>query len=189
MLLGNATSGVSLGLSNIIDALTTQRAQVETMLALGATRWEATQAHVHRAIITAMTPVLNQMSVVGVVSIPGMMTGQILGGQAPMQAARYQVPCLRPCHAATSRHLEVHLAGSKSQLMWSCHPPRETATSDGWINFNAASCADVRRHPCTQTPFIPHRFRGGCRVISYFCTNTACVRVLRSGDQPIYCTT
>lgn len=91
MLLGNATSGVSLGLTNIIEALTTQRAQVETMLALGATRWEATKTHVHRAIITAMTPVLNQMSVVGVVSIPGMMTGQILGGQAPLQAARYQV--------------------------------------------------------------------------------------------------
>jgi putative ABC transport system permease protein len=91
MLLGNATSGVSLGLTNIIDALTTQQQQVETMLALGATRWEATKAHVHKAIITAMTPILNQMSVVGVVSIPGMMTGQILGGQAPLQAARYQV--------------------------------------------------------------------------------------------------
>jgi len=38
-----------------------------------------------------MTPVLNQMNVVGIVSIPGMMTGQILGGTDPSQAARYQM--------------------------------------------------------------------------------------------------
>eukprot|EP00192_Tetraselmis_astigmatica_P006444 CAMPEP_0117683358 /NCGR_PEP_ID=MMETSP0804-20121206/20342_1 /TAXON_ID=1074897 /ORGANISM="Tetraselmis astigmatica, Strain CCMP880" /LENGTH=447 /DNA_ID=CAMNT_0005493915 /DNA_START=213 /DNA_END=1556 /DNA_ORIENTATION=+ len=91
MLLGNATNGVSLGLSTIINSLTQQTRQVEVMLALGATRWEATKHFVHHAIITAMTPTLNQMSVVGVVSIPGMMTGQILGGQSPLQAARYQI--------------------------------------------------------------------------------------------------
>mmetsp|Transcript_19885 Transcript_19885/g.50038 ORF Transcript_19885/g.50038 Transcript_19885/m.50038 type:complete len:460 (+) Transcript_19885:270-1649(+) len=132
MLLGNATSGVSLGLSNIIDALTTQRAQVETMLALGATRWEATQAHVHRAIITAMTPVLNQMSVVGVVSIPGMMTGQILGGQAPMQAARYQIVIMFAVLASTTIGCVGAVLLATSQLVDTAHrfrPDRISARS------------------------------------------------------------
>lgn len=62
--------------------------RIERLLALGATRWEATSELLVRATKTAMTPLLNQMSVVGLVSIPGMMTGQILAGSDPSQAAR-----------------------------------------------------------------------------------------------------
>lgn len=52
---------------------------------MGATRMEATRETLQRCLILALTPVLNQMSVMGVVSIPGMMTGQILGGTDPSQ--------------------------------------------------------------------------------------------------------
>lgn len=52
---------------------------------MGATRAEATRESVQRCLILALTPVLNQMSVMGIVSIPGMMTGQILGGTDPSQ--------------------------------------------------------------------------------------------------------
>lgn len=52
--------------------------RVEIMLALGATRMEAARSVLQRALLVALTPVLNQLSVVGIVSIPGMMTGQIL---------------------------------------------------------------------------------------------------------------
>lgn len=52
---------------------------------MGATRWEATREIIQRSVRVAMTPVLNQMNVVGIVSIPGMMTGQILGGTDPSQ--------------------------------------------------------------------------------------------------------
>jgi len=38
-----------------------------------------------------MTPIINQMTVVGVVSLPGMMTGQVLAGQSPLEAVRYQI--------------------------------------------------------------------------------------------------
>jgi putative ABC transport system permease protein len=58
------------------------------LLALGASRLEATQALVQRAVRVAMTPLLNQMSVMGLVSIPGMMTGQIMAGSDPATAAR-----------------------------------------------------------------------------------------------------
>ena len=52
--------------------------RVEIMLALGATRMEAARSVLQRSLLVALTPVLNQLSVVGIVSIPGMMTGQIL---------------------------------------------------------------------------------------------------------------
>ena len=57
--------------------------RVEYLLSLGATRWEATKALMQRCVRTALTPIVNQLNVVGIVSIPGMMTGQILGGSDP----------------------------------------------------------------------------------------------------------
>jgi len=91
MILGNALSGVSLGLDQALSTLKQHRHTVEALLALGATRREATRDIAREAIRTGMTPILNAMSAVGLVSIPGMMTGQILGGTEPMQAARYQL--------------------------------------------------------------------------------------------------
>ncbi|KAK9810214.1 hypothetical protein WJX72_006730 [[Myrmecia] bisecta] len=91
MLLGNCISGVSVGLSTVLEELTTGKDRVELLLAFGASRWEATKQLVQRAVKLACTPILNQMNVVGIVSIPGMMTGQILAGSDPSQAARYQM--------------------------------------------------------------------------------------------------
>ncbi|GAB4820660.1 hypothetical protein N2152v2_007706 [Parachlorella kessleri] len=91
MLLGNACSGIAVGLSTVLEELSTGRDKVESLLAMGATRLEATRELIQRSTRVALTPILNQMNVVGVVSIPGMMTGQILGGSDPATAARYQI--------------------------------------------------------------------------------------------------
>lgn len=91
MMLGNACSGVAVGLSAVLDELSTGKNKVELLMSLGASRMEATRAARQRAIKTALTPLVNQMNVVGIVSIPGMMTGQILGGSDPSVAARYQI--------------------------------------------------------------------------------------------------
>ncbi|GIL52589.1 hypothetical protein Vafri_8411 [Volvox africanus] len=101
MLLGNATSAVSVGLSTVLEDLASNRAVIEHLLALGANRFEATDEAVRRALKVSMTPLLNQMSVMGVVSIPGMMTGQILAGGNPTQAARYQMVIIFIVVAAT----------------------------------------------------------------------------------------
>jgi putative ABC transport system permease protein len=58
---------------------------------MGATRWEAFRPAAQSAVRAGMTPVINAMSVVGIVSLPGMMTGQVLAGQAPEAAIRYQI--------------------------------------------------------------------------------------------------
>ncbi len=91
MVLGNALTGVALGLDKVLEGLDAGAAQVEALLALGATRQEATRDVVAEAVRTGMVPILNTMSAVGLVTIPGMMTGQILGGTPPLQAALYQL--------------------------------------------------------------------------------------------------
>lgn len=91
MLLGNSCSTVSVGLSSILNEFASHKDSIELLLSFGATRMEATRDVLHRSIQLAMTPLLNSMSVVGIVSIPGMMTGQILGGSDPSIAARYQI--------------------------------------------------------------------------------------------------
>lgn len=91
MILGNTLTGVSLGIERMTQELTTGRDRVEMALALGATRWEAAQGPAREAVRAGMIPTLNQMAVVGVVSLPGMMTGQVLAGQSPLQAVRYQI--------------------------------------------------------------------------------------------------
>ena len=91
MVLGNTLTGVSLGIERMTEELTAGRGTVEMSLALGATRWEAAQGPARQAVRAGMIPTLNQMTVVGLVSLPGMMTGQVLAGQSPLQAVRYQI--------------------------------------------------------------------------------------------------
>lgn len=91
MILGNTLNGISLGLDRLTQELEVRRDQVETFLALGATRWEAAQDPVRRAVRIGMVPIINSMMVVGIVSIPGMMTGQMLAGVDPLSAVEYQI--------------------------------------------------------------------------------------------------
>jgi putative ABC transport system permease protein len=91
MILGNTLTGVSLGIERMTEELTARRDRVDMALALGAARWEAAQGPARQAVRAGMIPTLNQMAVVGVVSLPGMMTGQVLAGQSPLQAVRYQI--------------------------------------------------------------------------------------------------
>ncbi len=102
MILGNSLNGISLGMNRLTEQLTTQRDQVEAMLTLGATRWEAARSSVRQAVHTGMIPIINAMMVVGIVSLPGMMTGQLLAGASPLQAVRYQIIIMFLIAAATA---------------------------------------------------------------------------------------
>jgi putative ABC transport system permease protein len=102
MILGNTLNGISLGLDRLGEELDSKRDQVETLLALGATRWEAALGPIQQAVRTGMIPIVNSMMVVGLVSLPGMMTGQILGGVTPVQASLYQIVIMFLIAAGTS---------------------------------------------------------------------------------------
>lgn len=102
MLLGNSLTGISLGLDRLLSRVVDSRTVIEGRLALGATAWEATRPAVREALRTGMIPIVNTMSVVGIVSLPGMMTGQILAGAAPGDAVRYQILVLFMIAASTA---------------------------------------------------------------------------------------
>jgi putative ABC transport system permease protein len=91
MVLGNILNGINLGLDRFTTSLFDRSALIDSRLALGATRWEAARTEIREALNTALTPAINSMLVMGLVSLPGMMTGQILAGAAPVDAVRYQI--------------------------------------------------------------------------------------------------
>jgi UDP-glucose/iron transport system permease protein len=91
MVLGNTLNGIALGLETVLDGFRRDRVPIEILLAHGATRGEASRDVVRRAVRVGMIPILNAMVAAGVISIPGMMTGQILAGGDPGDAARYQI--------------------------------------------------------------------------------------------------
>ncbi len=91
MVLGNTLNGISLALDRFVESLVQRRDAVEAVLALGGTRWEAAHEHIRDALRVGLIPTINSMMVMGVVSLPGMMTGQILAGAEPVDAVRYQI--------------------------------------------------------------------------------------------------
>ncbi len=91
MVLGNTLNGISLALDRFLEEIATHRHRVESLLALGATRWEAVHEVLREAARTGMIPTINSMMVMGIVSLPGMMTGQILAGADPVDAVHYQI--------------------------------------------------------------------------------------------------
>ncbi|KAI9229962.1 MAG: UPF0014 family [Piptocephalis tieghemiana] len=90
MLIGNGMSAIGVGLSYSLNQLLEHSELIEQRLAFGATRWEASRPVAIEAIKLALLPTINSMSVIGLITIPGMMTGQILGGTPIMDAVKYQ---------------------------------------------------------------------------------------------------
>jgi putative ABC transport system permease protein len=91
MILGNCMTGIALGLNTLTTSLMLRRASVEAQLMLGATRWDAAAPVTRDALRSALMPTINSMSATGLVSLPGMMTGQILSGVPPVEAVKYQI--------------------------------------------------------------------------------------------------
>lgn len=91
MILGNTLNGISLGLDRLSEELVMRKAEVELKLTLGGTRSEAARKALQNAVRSGMTPIINSMMVVGLVSLPGLMTGQILAGASPLESVKYQI--------------------------------------------------------------------------------------------------
>ena len=91
MLLGNAMNSASLAGDRLINAIKQNYREIETHLCLGATPKQAIFNYQKEAIRTGLIPTLNTMMVVGLVTLPGMFTGQVLAGTDPLNAASYQI--------------------------------------------------------------------------------------------------
>ncbi len=91
MMVGNSMTGISLGVKSLVEGMTTQRNVVEEAMILGATPQVATRSIVNNTFEAAIMPTINSMLGMGIVFLPGMMTGQILSGTSPATAVNYQI--------------------------------------------------------------------------------------------------
>ncbi|MBN1559121.1 iron export ABC transporter permease subunit FetB [candidate division KSB1 bacterium] len=91
MMLGNTMNGVAIGLDRLTTIAWQGRAVIEGRLMLGQT-WSQAIGDIRKdSIRSALIPIINAMSIAGLVSLPGMMTGQILAGNPPLEAVKYQI--------------------------------------------------------------------------------------------------
>lgn len=94
MIVGNSMTGIALGANKLCSDFEDKRSEIENSLMLGASPVAATRAIVNNAFDTAILPTMNNMLTMGIVSLPGMMTGQILSGTFPLTAIKYQIGIL-----------------------------------------------------------------------------------------------
>ncbi|XP_057438395.1 protein ALUMINUM SENSITIVE 3 [Lotus japonicus] len=91
MMVGNSMTVTGVTMKRLRDDIKTQTNLVETALALGATPRQATHQQVKRALIIALSPVVDNTKTVGLISLPGAMTGLIMGGASPLEAIQLQI--------------------------------------------------------------------------------------------------
>ncbi|WP_051921006.1 ABC transporter permease [Bifidobacterium cuniculi] len=101
MFLGNTVSALALGLNRFFESMRERQAEVTTLLALGATTWEAARPSMISSIRLGLLPTVAQLASSGIVTIPGMMSGQIIAGANPVGAAKYQFVILASIAALT----------------------------------------------------------------------------------------
>lgn len=91
MLLGNTMNGIALGMDRLVQTAWQQRSVIEQRLMLGQKAFEAIRDIRTDSMRAGMIPIINSMATAGIVSLPGMMTGQILAGSPPVEAVKYQI--------------------------------------------------------------------------------------------------
>lgn len=91
IVLGNAMNGAALAGERLVSTLNSSQLEIETHLSLGATPQQAVAQYRKEAIRAGLIPTLNTMMVVGIVTLPGIMTGQLLSGVEPLTAAGTQI--------------------------------------------------------------------------------------------------
>ena len=91
MILGNCLRSNVLSLERFYSGIRKNENEFTTYLMLGATLREATRPYLRDAVKAAINPSIATMATMGIVSLPGMMTGQILGGAIPTTAIKYQI--------------------------------------------------------------------------------------------------
>ncbi len=91
MIIGNSMNGATLAAERLASGIRERREELEAAICLGATSRQAAEPIVRQAFRAALMPTINTMAAMGIVSLPGMMTGQILSGTDPIVAVRYQI--------------------------------------------------------------------------------------------------
>lgn len=108
MIIGNSLTGITLGLKSFNESISKQHVRIETLLNIGAAPKDILMPIVNTSLETALLPTLNSMLGMGIIALPGMMTGQILSGTLPTTAILYQIAIM--ITICTSVCLSVYLS-------------------------------------------------------------------------------
>jgi len=121
MVIGNAMTTISLVMGRIIDDLRGERETVETALALGATGRIAARPVVRRAIRASLVPIIDTTRTVGLIKLPGAMTGMILAGAAPLEAVQIQLVIIYMLVGSTAMSALVAAVMTSSRCFTAAH--------------------------------------------------------------------
>jgi len=112
MVFGNSMSSITLAAERVFSDVIRRKDEVQMLVALGASPWEASLPSIREAVKAGLLPLINRTATVGIVWIPGMMTGQVLAGAPPIEAAKYQIVIMLMLLAAGS-------LGAFTVILWS----------------------------------------------------------------------
>ncbi len=102
MLLGNSLRSNIIGISDFYDSIKRNENRYLYKLSMGASKYEVLSQYISKSIALSLKPTIASISVTGLVSLPGMMTGQILGGSSPIVAIKYQLAIMIAILSSTS---------------------------------------------------------------------------------------
>jgi len=125
MVIGNSMNGTALAIERFYDELKKRRKELETYIALGATSAEASAGCLKAAYRASLLPTISSMTGMGIVFLPGMMTGQIIGGSSPLLAIKYQIAIILAILGAVSLSCFLVLRMERSHLFDRYHLPVE----------------------------------------------------------------
>ena len=114
MLLGNCLQGNIRALESFYTDIREKEASYHADLLIGATVIEATLPFFRKALRASITPIIGSMATIGIVSLPGMMTGQILGGAIPLTAAKYQIAIMMGIFLSSFIAITINIRASFS---------------------------------------------------------------------------
>ncbi len=131
IILGTSMNAASVALNSMLGSISTERNAIEAQLALGYTRWQAVSSVMRRAVHAGAIPIINQMAGAGIITLPGIMSGQILVGQDPMAAAQSQIFLMFLLCAASVASIIITVFFSLSRLTDERHRLRLDRLSNG----------------------------------------------------------
>jgi len=115
MIIGNAMTGVNIAIKTFMDDISKEKNKISTLLNLGVEPKDILKPFANNALETALIPTINSMLGMGIIFLPGMMTGQMLSGTLPTTAIMYQIAIMIAicCSVCTTIFLSLNL-GYKS---------------------------------------------------------------------------
>ena len=91
IILGSVLNAGSLALDSLLSGVRRERSAIEAQLGLGRPFRQATAPLLRESVRRGLLPIINQMSAAGLITLPGIMTGQIIAGMDPVEAVKYQI--------------------------------------------------------------------------------------------------